>query len=415
MTVRSGIQARLEERGDREAEARRASLPTSLKSDRINVRTAMFQRLAASRLFAYGDRSGVLRTARKRSGRAFRLDVRQKVIVKAFVSRHAGKGAARAAALAAHVSYLGRAGAGAEGARPAFFDRTEDAVDAAEATRGWGTDRHHFRFIVSPEHGDRIADLRGYTREVLGRVSADLGESRLQWVGTCHFDTDQPHAHLVVRGKRADGRDLVIPRDYIGYGFRARAQEVAQERLGDLSRADAERRIWRETEADRFTGFDRRLVQAADAEGLVEDGVGGTDAWAALSRGRLRHLERLGLAERVGGRYRLDAQMETRLRTLQVRRDVIRTLNQRLLAGAWDIRQLGAEIVRGRVVQAGRHDELGASPFVVIKDANDVEHYARLAAGTASPLHGKAVELMGSERGLAKINVLGRGHTGLEQ
>ena len=34
----------------------------------------------------------------------------------------------------------------------------------------------------------------------------------------------------------------MIPRDYIGYGFRARAQEVAQERLGDLSRQDAERR-----------------------------------------------------------------------------------------------------------------------------------------------------------------------------
>ena len=123
MTVRSGIQARLEEAGDRGSKAGRVSLPTSLKCDRINVRTAMFQRLASSRLFAYGDRSGVLRTAQKRSGRAFRLDVRQKVIVKALVSRHAGKGSARAAALAAHVSYLGRAGAGAEGAQAEFFDR----------------------------------------------------------------------------------------------------------------------------------------------------------------------------------------------------------------------------------------------------------------------------------------------------
>jgi hypothetical protein len=50
------------------------------------------------------------------------------------------------------------------------------------------------------------------------------------------------------------GRDLVIPRDYVGHGFRARAQEGAQELLGDLSRGDAEQRIWRETQADRFTG-----------------------------------------------------------------------------------------------------------------------------------------------------------------
>ena len=48
-------------------------------------------------------------------------------------------------------------------------------------------------------------------------------------------------------GRRAEGRDLVIPRDYVADGFRARAQEAAQERLGDLSRLDAERRIWRET------------------------------------------------------------------------------------------------------------------------------------------------------------------------
>ena len=38
-----------------------------------------------------------------------------------------------------------------------------------------------------------------------------------------------------------------------------------------VSRADAERRVWRETQADWFTGFDRRLLAAADTERLVED------------------------------------------------------------------------------------------------------------------------------------------------
>jgi hypothetical protein len=47
---------------------------------------------------------------------------------------------------------------------------------------------------------------------------------------------------------------------------------VAHERLGDLSRADAERRIWRETQADRFTRFDRRLLDGADEDRLVDDG-----------------------------------------------------------------------------------------------------------------------------------------------
>lgn len=403
MLIREAIEDRLSTGLGRDGVGVEVRLPLSLKTDRVAVRTGMLQRLAASRQFALGDRSGVLRTAQGRSGRAFRMDVRQRVIVKALVSKHVGKGAVRAGALAAHVAYLGRTGAGVEGARPDFFDRTDDRVSAAVETRGWSTDRHHFRFIISPEHGDRIADLRGYVREVMGRVSADLGEPGLRWVATCHYDTDLPHAHVLVRGRRGDGRDLVIPRDYMGYGFRARAQEVAQEKLGDLSRVEAERRVWKETQADRFTGFDRRLLAAADAEGLVDDGAGSAGAWAALSRGRLRHLEGLGLAVRAGGRYRLDPEMETKLRTLQVRRDIIRTMNQRRLEGAREVRLLGREMVAGVVMKTGFHDEAGAAPFVVVRDSEGVEHYGRLKIGGQALAIGEAVALAPGAQGMAVV------------
>ena len=407
MLIRDAIEDRVSAGPGGRADGVNVGLPLRLKTERMNVKNGMMKRLASSRAFALGDRSGVLRAAQNRSGRAFRLDVRQRVIVKALVSRHVGKGADRAAALAMHVAYLGRSGAGVEGARPEFFDREGDALSPAVETIGWSEDRHHFRFIISPEHGDRIDDLNGYVREVMSRVGADLGEPALKWIGTCHYDTEQPHAHVLVRGRRGDGRDLVIPRDYIGYGFRARAQEVAQERLGDLSRIDAERRIWKETQADRFTGFDKRLLAAADVGGMVDDGVGANDAWSALTRGRLRHLEGLGLAIRSGRRYRLDGEMELKLRTLQIRRDVIRTLNQRRLEGAKDVRALGKGRVAGRVVRTGAHDEAGASPWVIVKDKGGVEHYARLGAGAALPKAGKEVILQGGENSVARL-VLGR-------
>ncbi|MFN4175583.1 DUF3363 domain-containing protein [Phenylobacterium sp.] len=408
MLVREAIQARLSEPQASEERAGRVSLPLRLKSDRTGVRTLMLQRLAASRLFAIGDRVGVLRTAQGRSGRLFRLDVRQRVIVKALVSKHAGKGAVRGEALAKHVAYLGRSGAGAEGAQADFFDRAEDQIDAAAATAAWASDRHHFRFIISPEHGDRIHDLRAYTREVMRRVAEDLGQPELQWIGTCHFDTDQPHAHVLIRGKRASGKDLVIPRGYIAFGFRARAQEASHERLGDLSRAEAERRIWRETQADRFTGFDRRLLAAADAEHLVDDGVGGSDAWAALTRGRLRHLETLGLATREGRRYRLDPELEISLRRLQLRQDIIRTLHQRRLDSGRAVREMTLGRVRGRVVQRGEHDELGGAPWVIVRDRGGEEHYARLAFGQSLPEMGRTVELAAGARG-ARVLGAGRG------
>lgn len=412
MTIRDEIEARLRQPASARDQTSFHPLPHSLKTEHGGVRTGMFRRLAASRHFALGDRAGALSAAQRRSGRAFRLDVRQRVVVKALVSRHVGAGTARGAALAAHVSYLGRGGAGVEGARPEFFDRTQAGLDAAAATREWSVDRHHFRFIVSPEHGDRIADLRGYVREVMERVAADLGEPRLAWVATCHVDTDQPHAHVLVRGRREDGRDLVIPRHYVGYGFRARAQEAAQERLGDLSRADAERRVWRETEADRFTGLDRRLLAAAaQSDGLVDDGVGRSDAWAALTRGRLRHLERLGLAERVGRKYRLAGDLDLRLRSLQISKDIIRTLNQRRLEGARDVRVFNGERLQGQVVRSGAHDELGASPFVVVRDRSGVEHYARLGMGRGLPEVGAQLTLVSGQRGIMLIS----GRIGSEQ
>ncbi|WP_248120197.1 DUF3363 domain-containing protein [Brevundimonas sp. EYE_349] len=407
MLIRNEIDGRVSAGSGQAADAVRIGLPLSLKTERMNVKNGMLKRLASSKAFALGNRSGVLKAAQNRSGRAFRLDVRQKVIVKALVSRHMGKGADRAAALAKHMAYLGRQGAGAEGERPEFFDRNVDGVLPGVETEGWSEDRHHFRFIISPEHGERL-DMKSYVREVMGRVSADHGEPNLRWVATCHFDTDQPHAHVLVRGRREDGRDLVIPRDYIGYGFRARAQEVAQERLGDLSRVEAERRIWKETEADRFTGFDRRLISETDKMGMVDDGVGSTDAWAALTRGRLRHLERLGLATRSGRRYRLDGEMETKLRTLQVRRDIIRTLNQRRLEGARDVRVLGKDTVRGVVVKTGFHDEAGASPWAVVRDGSGVEHYASLRTGHAGVRLDQGVTLVPSTNGVAQL-IVGKG------
>jgi len=231
------------------------------------------------------------------------------------------------------------------------------------------------------------------------RVADDLGEPSLQWVATCHYDTDQPHAHVLVRGRRASGRDLVIPRDYIAHGFRRRAQEVAHELLGDLSRSEAERRIWRETQADRFTGFDRRLLQAADANNEVEDGVGGTDAWSALLRGRLRHLEALGLATRRGHRFRLHDDLERELRALQLRRDVIRTLQQRRLDMGRQPAELVDAPVNGRVVKAGHFDELGGSSWVIVRDGNGQEHFARLRIGQSSPTLGQTVELIPTPQG----------------
>ena len=82
-----------------------------------------------------------------------------------------------------------------------------------------------------------MTDLRAYTRELVGRMESDLG-TRLDWVAVDHYDTAQPHVHLEVRGKRDDGRDLVIPRVSLSRGMRELAQDLASIELGPVTEVE---------------------------------------------------------------------------------------------------------------------------------------------------------------------------------
>jgi type IV secretory pathway VirD2 relaxase len=60
----------------------------------------------------------------------------------------------------------------------------------AELATRMERDRHHFRFIISPEHGEEL-DLKAYTREVVAHMEKDLGTT-LEWVAGQHHDTEHP-------------------------------------------------------------------------------------------------------------------------------------------------------------------------------------------------------------------------------
>ena len=114
-----------------------------------------------------------------------------------------------------------------------FNARSDDADTKAFAER-CEMDRHHFRFTVSPEDAADMADLRAFTRELMADAERDLG-TKLDWVAVDHWNTDNPHIHVLVRGRADDGKDLVISRDYISRGLRARAAERVTLELGPRS------------------------------------------------------------------------------------------------------------------------------------------------------------------------------------
>lgn len=146
-----------------------------------------------------------------------------RVVVKVRVVRNRGS----AKILADHLRYLAREGEPDTGERPRFFDADGflDDPDRHSFLQEGGEARHHFRLILSPDQAEGL-QLPTFTRAVVSQMEQDLG-TRLKWLGTSHFDTEHPHAHVVIHGRDEKGHDLVLRRDYIANGLRQRARAVA--------------------------------------------------------------------------------------------------------------------------------------------------------------------------------------------
>jgi hypothetical protein len=146
----------------------------------------------------------------------------RRVVVKARIARHRGR-AFRSAPMSAHLTYLKREGVTRDGEKALMFDAESDRADDAAFVERSKDDRHHFAFIVSPEDSAEMTDLKSFTRDLARQMVADLG-TRLDWVAVDHWNTDNPHVHLLVRGVDETGQDLVISRDYISRRLRSRAR-----------------------------------------------------------------------------------------------------------------------------------------------------------------------------------------------
>ena len=341
--------------------------------------------------FGRGRSSALARSLRSPSRR---------VIVKARVVRHRGA-RFRAAPLARHIAYLEREGVTRDGADARMFNANSDSADERAFAERCDDDRHHFRFIISPEDAGEMADLRTFTRELMADAERDLG-TRLDWVAVDHWNTDNPHIHVLLRGKQEDGQDLVINPDYIRSGVRDRAQARVSLELGPRSEREIGTALAREVEAERWTGLDVGLRIAADeGGGIVDLRPGGTDHDPELRQlllGRAAKLERLGLAEQVGsGRWALKPDIEQTLRDLSIRGDIIKTMH-RAMTGAGrepDVSgfalddDTGAEPVLGRLVARGLHDELKGSAYAIVEGVDGRTHHLRFSdlemTGDAKP------------------------------
>jgi type IV secretory pathway VirD2 relaxase len=328
----------------------------------------------------------------------------RRVIVKARYTRIvAGDlGAARA-----HIKYIVRDGVTREGERGELYDASAEGVDAAAFLDRCKSDPHQFRFVVSADDSGRLADLKPFVRNLLAQMERDL-DTKLDWIAVDHFNTGHPHTHVVIRGRDDKGQDLVMARDYIAHGVRARAQALVTLELGPENEVERMQKLFNEVAQERLTRLDRSLlVRAKDGVLVITADQDSDPAQRTLRIGRLKTLQKLGLAEeRQRGVWTLDSAMETKLRQLGDRADKFKMM-QRALAEAGIDRGAAAMALFergprkapliGKVAGVGMVDEITDRTWVVIDAVDGRVHYAELGRLRLSdvPARGTLVALAG--------------------
>jgi type IV secretory pathway VirD2 relaxase len=222
-------------------------------------------------------------------------------------------------------------------------------------------------------------------------MERDLG-TRLDWVAVDHWNTDNPHIHVLIRGRADDGKDLVISRDYITQGFRDRAAERVTFELGPRSELEIRSALEKEVEAERWTSLDRALRDIADDGAGIADlrpGTPGEDPeLRRLMLGRAAKLERLGLAEQIGpASWTLKPGAEQTLRDLSTRGDIIKTMHRAMTSAGREPDVTGfalhgedaTEPVVGRLVARGLQDELKGSAYAVVEGVDGRTHHLRFS------------------------------------
>ena len=299
--------------------------------------------------------------------------------------------------VAVHLRYIERDGVTRDGQKGQAYGADTDAVDLKAFQERGQNDRHQFRFIVSAEDGLELEDLKGFTRQLMRRMEIDL-ETRLDWVAVDHWDTDNPHTHIVLNGHTggpANGReDLVIAPDYMAHGMRLRASEIATEWLGPRTEAEIRQSLLREVDQQRLTSLDRALIRQAGADGIDLTGNSQDPQRQNALRARLQRLEGMNLAERTdANRWKLQPGMAATLDAMGQREDALETVRRALRGQRREcvVNERPTSPVIGRIAGKGLADELNDRGYLVIDGIDGRAHYLKLPAGAdlaELPLYG---------------------------
>ena len=379
--------------------------------------------------------------AKSRAGRASRstrssakpMTFYRRVVVKASIKKMSGRGFGN---FKQHLDYIQRDGTNEKGDRAEAYGRGVESLKSdltnelsldpekeLSPIQGFAErckdDRHHFRFIVAPEDSSELLSLTEFTQDLVAQMETDL-DTKLDWVAANHYDTGQPHTHLVIRGVRDNGKDLVIPRKYISQTLRQRAQDLVEIELGPVTQIEGRVRMAHQVNAERLTGIDKSISDALDKGEINFRGPApkGRVWYRQLQVKRLQKLSQMGLAEKLtAGRWKVEPDFAQTLKDMGERSDIIKAINRslkdeglarRLVSGRnrYNPNRPAAQPLEGVVKQFGRHDDTREGGYVIIQTLNGEHIHTKVSeTETFETLaKGQVVTLQPHPQGARKID-----------
>ena len=242
-----------------------------------------------------------------------------------------------------------------------------------------------WKVIISPEQGYKL-DLKEHVKDVMVQVEKDL-KTKIQYVACDHYNTDQPHVHVAVRGVRDDGTMLKIDKEYLSVGIRARSKEIATRTLGLRLEKDALLRRGQAISKRYVTELDREIQRRLDQYKTItfdkRPATGFKHEMELQLVGRLQYLSGIGLAEKEDAiTWKVSEHHIDYLKRTQLQDDIIKSHNQHIekiidqdLPAVSNTLTQNGEKVLGRVVGMGVIESNEDKRYLLVEGVDKKIHH----------------------------------------
>lgn len=285
-----------------------------------------------------------------------------------------------------HGKYLEREGGQNVNERGCGFDESNHKVSISDALNEWqkNGDEILYKIIISPEKGSEI-NLKAHTIELVKSMEKDL-KYKFNWVAIDHYNTDNPHVHLVIRGVDQNKTKVCIPRDYISSGIRVRSKELATKELGLRTDNDISLQRKRMIEQKRFNYLDKEIIEISNANIITLSNLNEKcNKQTKLNLlGRLQYLEQNGFVKQSKKKeWILNKDLKHALDQYQLSSDIVKAKykhrnfiknpNLPFVYTTLDTNQF----VEGRVIGSGLHNEDSDNRYILLEGVDQKIHYIR--------------------------------------